>query len=699
MESKMDKDINFRMGILDFQIGECHDAVTFEADKYIEASAGAHIQDMIFMSKDAYGNAYYNSSLVAKNRLIRSDYLQRAIETGKGCQVGIYAYYNVLLDDKIATRYPQYRMIDSEGNPVIAYDYYKILCPNSPYLTIVKDRIGDLVTHYDIKGLFLDITYFQQDTCFCTYCKDQFFNTYGYKLSDKLAAGTTAMRDWYAFRRQSRHHLISSILERIKSIKDIAVFWNGSGSYQLSEIEIDAHAHYLTTEFHSPNYLDGIIRAKWMRSRNKPFTMSTPYELRDWGDWTVNPETTMHAVMSTIISNGGGVSVNHVPYPSGEFAANLNPYVQNMIKKSYQAIEQLEPWLKHARSAANIAVIHSIDTKRLLEWSADISQLSSYYDCLAGITKILLTGNRTFDLIGEDSFQENQGSWQVVLLPDLACLQERTLAALRTFAKAGGTVIATHHTSLFDSEGIRQDNFQLADLFGVDYQGQSPYSVDYIYDLEPGISAGIPDVPILIKKPGARTLQVKINGTAQSAASLVEPLFEATLQQHVYHQHAHPARRSGCPAIVINPYGLGHSLYFATSIFTSYQRTGSPWLRKIVLNCLDKLFPHPAISVSAPTSVSVSLMRQDSCYILHLVNVNDEKYDVAPSFMEQMIPVQDIRVKTRLDEKSAFTVPDKQPLRLTRTEQGLEFAVPTLNIHQAIVLVANGTILADNREV
>ncbi len=64
-----------------------------------------------------------------------------------------------------------------------------------------------------------------------------------------------------------------------------------------------------------------------------------------------------------------------------------------------------------------------------------------------------------------------------------------------------------------------------------------------------------------------------------------------------------------------------------------------------------------------------------------------------------MIPVHDIRVTTCLDVKRAFTVPDKQPLSLTRTDHGLEFVVPALNIHQAIVLVANGAILADNREV
>jgi hypothetical protein len=353
----MKKDYKIRCGVLDFQVGECHDRIPFQPRDYIRASADAGMRELVFTCKDACGNAYYDSTLIKRNAAIQSDYLKEAVEAGKENDVDIFAYFNVLLDDKIADQFPEYRMINSNGEEVIAYDYYKTLCPNSPYAAVIKSRIDDVVRRYEIQGVFMDITYFQPDTCFCEHCRRRFKANYGYPLSMKLARGTKELRDWHEFRRQSRYSLIGGLLKAIQELKDINVVWNGSGSYVLAENEIDDQSGYLTSEFHAPDYLDGIIRAKWMHSRGKPFTMTTPSELGSWGDWTLNPEVTLDAVFSSVIGNGGGGCVNHVPFPSGEFASSVNKNVLGIVKRSFGEIKALEPWLIHARSVPDIAVI------------------------------------------------------------------------------------------------------------------------------------------------------------------------------------------------------------------------------------------------------------------------------------------------------------------------------------------------------
>jgi hypothetical protein len=692
MQNIDDTTNHLRCGLLDFQVGECHEDIPFDASEYVRKSAAAGFQELLFICKDAYGNAYYDSSLVKRNAAIRNDYIQQAVEAGRKYGVGIFAYFNVLLDDKVAEQYPAYRMVNSKGEQILAYNYYKSLCPNSPYLQIVKERLAELLHTHDIQGLFFDITYFQPDTCFCRYCCEKFEMEYGYPLSTDIQRNKKELKDWYEFRRKSRYNLLEELVKAVQSVKNIPITWNRSCGYRIGHIEIDRYASFLSTEFHAPQYLDGIIGTKWGHSRGKHCKITVPFELSGWGDWTLCPKNSMKAVFSTIIANGCGIYINHVPYPSGEFASTINENTLGEIKANFDEIKLIEPWLQNCASVPDIAVLYSLQTLRLFEWfnpSSSSTNANSTYDFYAsiyGIVKMLLYGNRHFDILAEDSIQKRANEYNVIILPDAACLEDETLPVLREFVKNGGKLIATNFTSLYDNAGHRKDNFALSDLFGVDYEASSNYSVDYMYDFIQGIGGGVPDMPILVKDAEAKSLRVSMNQSAIKIATQIEPLFEASIDRHVYHQHAHPARRSAFPSIVINHVGKGQCLYFASQIFTSFFKTGSPWLKKIFLNSLDLIYKDPLIQVDAPTSVQVYLMQQHDKYILHLVNINDVKIDISMSSMESMIPIHNTVVNIRIDAKRVYTVPDMQELDFTSSDGRVQFTIDKIDVHKIIVI-------------
>jgi hypothetical protein len=676
----------FRRGILDFQVGDGHAEIPFEPWEYVRASAEAGVQELVFTCKDAYGDAWYDSDLIARNAVIGKDLLQEAIDAGKTFGVAISGYFNILLDDKIGEAFPAYRMVDREGEPVIAYDYYRILCPNSPYTDLIRERVEDVVRRYAIDGVFMDITYFQPGTCFCEACREAFADQFGYALPLDPAKGSRELRDWYAFRRRSRFRLIDRLQRSIQRLKPIDVVWNGSGSYLLAENEIDDRSSCLTSEFHAPDFLDGLVRAKWMHGRGKPFAMSTPCELGSWGDWTVNTPVALQAVISSIISNGGGVYVNHVPYPSGEFAASINPSILNSIRLGFDRVKKLEPWLRGARSVPDVAVVFSAGTLRYLEWHRDESLAARYCDGLKGVVKMLIESGRHFDVLSEEVLQRRIQEYRTVVLADTRCLGVDTTKVLRSFIRDGGFLVATGATSLVDSEGRRQENFELADVFGVNLKSVSPFSVDYVFDLAQGLGEGIPDNPILVQRSGSPSLQVTCREGAEAMASLVEPLFESSIDRHVYHQHAHPARRSGYPAVVLNSFGKGKSLYFASRLFSSCRATGSPWLQLMVRNALTQLGPRPRILVKGAPSVHVTLVRQGERHLIHLVNINDAKFDLSVSFMTRMIPVHDVSVSVEVPAGRVLMVPDGRQLDFKRTNEGIEFVVPVVELHQVLVI-------------
>ncbi|HOP10865.1 MAG TPA: alpha-L-fucosidase [Oscillospiraceae bacterium] len=677
------KSANLRCGLLDFQVGECHDSIPFDPEEYVKASAEAGIQTLVFIGKDAYGCAFYDSDLVGRNASVKSDYLKQAIQAGKKYGVEIYTYFNVLLDDKLGEQFPQYRMINGSGEPVIAYDYYKILCPNSPYFEIAKERIADLLGRYEVQGIFLDITYFSPDTCHCRFCKERFERQYGYALPDKFERGTKELRDFNEFLLDSRIRLLEGLTQTIRKTRDVNIMWNGSGNPRM-ENEADEKADILSTEFHAPDFTDGLLRVKWACSRGKPVVMSTPYELGSWGDWSILPKESMETVVSMITANGGGCAVNHVPYPSGEFASSVNRSVQEYIKGTYGKVEALEPWLKNTESVSDIAVINSLASRKLSQWGR-VYQNDSYPHSLTGAVKMLLESGRHFDVLSEKTFCQNALGYHTAILAGAACLEQETAEAMRDFVKNGSVLIASGPVGLYREDGSRQDNLMLSDLLGVDDYGDSEFSVDYICDIDERISHDIPDSPILAHKANTKAVRVSLRENAVSGAVLAEPLFESSLSRHVYHQHAHPARRSGHPAVVVNQFGKGTCIYFAPEIFSSFHATGSPWLLKMVQNVLDS-YCRSTVRVEAPVCPHVSLRTQGGKWIVHLINVSGSRFDLSKSFLTQMIPMHDVKIRIAKKASKVYLVPEKIPLPFTVEGNETTVTIPVLESSRTIVI-------------
>jgi hypothetical protein len=64
-------------------------------------------------------------------------------------------------------------------------------------------------------------------------------------------------------------------------------------------------------------------------------------------------------------------------------------------------------------------------------------------------------------------------TYKVLILPNTACLDDRQVAAVDRFVRAGGGLVASLDTSLFDEFGTPRAGFALGDVLGVDYRGET----------------------------------------------------------------------------------------------------------------------------------------------------------------------------------------------------------------------------------
>ena len=114
-----------------------------------------------------------------------------------------------------------------------------------------------------------------------------------------------------------------------------------------------------------------------------------------------------------------------------------------------------------------------------------------YAAAVYGLYEVLVEGHYLTDLVLDGHLEPDYlKRFSLLVLSNSACLSASQCDAIREFVREGGVLVATYETSLYDEDGTKRDDFQLADLFGVHYVGthlmepgpwgDSPYDRDNI---------------------------------------------------------------------------------------------------------------------------------------------------------------------------------------------------------------------------
>lgn len=674
-----------RRGLLDFHIGEAVPEIVFDIPQYMREMAEAGMQTITFMTKDAFGTSYYNTRIGHKNNKLRTDLLAEATQEAAKHGIRLIAYYNVGLNSYVANAHPDYRQRNKEGEPVTkAYDYYDLLCLNSPYRDYVAAQLMEIAENYDVAGFFFDITYVWPTSCHCDYCQQWYLEKYGTAIPQAPQAGTPELRRWQDFQKEIRRSFLEMITDRLKGYNpQFLIGWNHAGDLAFAHVEADERADYLTSEFHPPIYLYGSLLAKWKRATGKPFELMMPSEMGSWGEWTLAPSATLKTAAAITVAGGGTISFGHVPLPSGALKGAVPSPIVAAIREANQFIQEREQWLLRSQSVPDVAVLHSIENRRMLE---STSLANHIHDSLNGIHRMLLEGNVHFDVLSDQGITERLREYKVLVMPDQSYIPPALEEAIRQFVHKGGLLIASHRSSLYGRDGVRKHNFGLADVFGVDFVDTSRYSVAYIADIQGAEFREVPDMPILVKGTNTRVLRVQRSQTAEVLATFMEPAMEAKVHRHIYHQHAHPAVQTDAPAVSFHQFGMGACVYIAAPIEASFWKTGSPWLRQIYLACMKVLRPQPLLEVEAPLGVEVNLLQQGARYVLHLVQVREEKAAGSKTFIEEIWPLYNIKVKIRTKAQRIYLAPEGQELDVVEEDDGMTFTVPKMDLHAMVVM-------------
>ena len=257
--------------------------------------------------------------------------------------------------------------------------------------------------------------------------------------------------------------------------------------------------------------------------------------------------------------------------------------------------------------------------------------------------------------------------FEVLVLANEACLSDEQVAAIREFVRAGGGLVASHETSLYDLEARRRDDFGLADVFGARLVGQvTAQEGQRITGAAPGLGVDIPN--------REEHLVVTAAEGATVAARLTGP--------HV------PG--AGVPALLLREYGQGRVAYLpgrADSSYTFWADEGFPALAAYAVEWVTRgRLPARASSPDGLVGVTLFDQPERNRRLAHLVSYNAPWVEA----FDEMAPLEDVRVIVQAPEgkaiASARAVLSGQELELSPTDGGMQVVLPLLEEYEVIEL-------------
>ena len=608
------------------------------------------------------------------------EYLAKA--HAKGVREIIYYNTHCLTPQMMAER-PDWMQLQKDGKPILAYTIYSLCCVNSPWFDDFAKNITELCRH-DIDGLFLDGPVMRDDGCYCPVCQKMFQEKFGKPIYE----GT------HLERQQMR---IDSVTEYVKKTHEIVKGINPNILLYLNNSALRADITGSNSRKIEP-YLDllgaegGFIRADsttslWAVSskakhletmaRGKPIVTFVNGNHSGITYYMHTPAETA-ALYAQSYANGANVwygihgDIEHNAFSPGSLASKkFNEFVntnRTIYQKSDCACEIALMWSQDTANNYSSSIEQSDFTNAK---TAGFKQRGDHYTELMSFFDILTRAHIQFDVIDEVKAKEDLSKYKLVILPDCACMDDGTAAALTAFVKRGGELLSTFDTGFYNAGGSYADTPKLAAVQGIaEVKGVVFAELLGMTYQRPGESPVFGDINLRQLPFPRLSVRCEFAGDTETVSTALEPMTS------VY--TALP--ESGYPGIVEHVYGKGRSIYITGALGLAYAERALPDYAKIVINIANRA-AKPALETDAPRSVEAVLRKQKGRYILHLINLTGEM--IRP--MTEILPLENISVS--LNVKGVNSVKTLRGGKLQEIETGdkVKFTLSELTDYEVVI--------------
>lgn len=346
--------------------------------------------------------------------------------------------------------------------------------------------------------------------------------------------------------------------------------------------------------------------------------------------------------------------------------------------------------LKTRRSIANIGVVFGQSTQLLYPGPSSARSRAYMHETTQGIYDALIQGRFAFDFVHEDRLDpERLAKYRALLLPNVAMLSDRQCQQLRDYVHAGGSLMASFETSLYDEDLEPRADFGLADLMGVSKAGDAIGTNGNAYSARIEAENGSQAHAILdgfSKTTWIAGAQNRIPlKPVEGPLLTVVPGFVRYPPELAYPLQPHTDE----PAVVLRESGASRTAWFPGDIERTYWLTGHGDLLRLLHNAIRWVSrDERMIDVEGEGLIEMFCWETSPGYALHLLNYTNP--NAQHGWLRSVVPLGPQKVTMKLPPgvkvKSVELLKSEQSPPFRFQNQVLQFTVASLEDYEVAAI-------------
>jgi len=594
------------------------------------------------------------------------------------------AYYSLIYNNWAFVNYPEWRMqpLTNSGLPRSRYGW---CCPNSSgYREFVTAQIEELFSEYRCDGVFFDMT-FWPDVCYCPDCVARYRLEKGVDPPREVDWSSPAWFEFLRWREDCIYEFGAFATAEARRVQPgITVTHNFAtvlaGPMLGEPFRMFENCDYLSGDFYGdPMQQSVVCKTFHALSKSRPFEFHTSRCLGLYDHVTLKTSENLASCAFLAPAHAAAFMFIDAIDPVGTMCAPIYPVLGSIFGR----MAEYEPY-SGGNLVADVAVFFSNESKfdpdsteKRLRWGSSMP----HWNAVLGACSMLKESHIPFGVVTKHNLPD-LARYQVLVLPDVLVMSDDEVAAVRSFVKKGGGVYASCRTSARGADGTRQDDFMLADVLGVSFDGDRPEKLSFL-------SAGddtckrwfdpqehmIHNGPVERVRPGDAQVRATLTlpYTDPNGGELFGPTFVSI--------HSNPPGPTGTdPALLSHSYGSGKAFYCVAAL----EAVDNPVNGRVFTHIIRELLSRPTcFEADIHPCIEVVVLDQPKNRRMLVSFVSAQAQ--APN-----IPVTGtcrVRAPEGCTPTGLVRLPDESPVEFTVTDKGYaEFLVENIEVFEQFML-------------
>jgi hypothetical protein len=587
--------------------------------------------------------------------------------------------------------HPEWAACTQDGKPRrhwAAADMW-VTCQNGGfYFDFMPAVLKEITDKYQPEGFFGN-RWAGSGMCYCQTCRTKFRGATGLELpttNDPQDPRRKAYIQWNADMRWQQFTLWNDTVKASK--KDC--FFSPNGGLNNPEkvihplVAVDRQGRNGTTPVWMMGKFAKITRAYM---QNLPVVGIFNVGIEDDNRWkdSVQNGAELRAWMQ------GGIAQGFRPWVAKFNARIFDPRWVAPVVAMYDWHWRNDKYMRNTSNLARVAIVNSTQSGTFTAGGTaftagdGVRAAQRVTDSQNGYYQALVEARIPFEMADDRQMDaQHIGRYRVLVLPDIAALSDKQCQQIRDFVNAGGRIVATGETSLYDELGKRRANFGLADLFGCDYvKTDNDVKNSYLTPHHPHVlTRGLEDAPRIIA--ATQQITVKPHDMTTGPLTLI-PTYPDLPMERVFPLQ----EQTNTPMAFCRQVGKGRVVYFPMDIDRTFWEVLAADHQVLLANAVQWAMEEPQpLTVKGPGILDVAYWRQQNSLTAHLVNMNNPMMMKGP--YREILPAGPYTVSLALPpgaKAGAVKLLESGATPTTSQDGGrLVVEVPHIHLHEVVAV-------------